>query len=143
MTSAVMVWVTIDRAMTDSEIMVVVPIEREHSCADEPRTIVIRGISRSIAGRYHVRGYGRDRCVILFQQVLDNVVADAGCAQPLYAFGVQDEVELAIPQKGHYRLIRNIALCQQDYVVEADRTLLRKRGCGIEHAACRQGGANG
>lgn len=143
MTSAVMVWVTIDRAMTDSEIMVVVPIEREHSCADEPRTIVIRGISRSIAGRYHVGGYGRDRCGILFQQVLDNVVADAGCAQPLYAFGVQDEVELAIPQKGHYRLIRNIALCQQDYVVEADRTLLRKRGCGVEHAACRQGGANG
>ena len=138
-----MVWVTIDRAMTDSEIMVVVPIEREHSCADEPRTIVIRGISRSIAGRYHVRGYGRDRCGILFQQVPDNVVADARRAQPLHGFGVQDEVELAIRQKGHYRLIRNIALCQQDYVVEANHTLLRKRRCGVEHAACHQGGANG
>ncbi len=138
-----MEWVTIDRAMTQSEIMVVVPTEREHRCADSPRTIVIRGISRAIAGRYHVRGLGRDRCGILIQQILDNVVADAGRTQPLYAFGVQDEVELAIPQKGHNRLIRNIALCQQDYVVEADHTLLRKRGCGVEHAACRQGDANG
>ena len=85
--------------------MVVVPTVREQRCADSPRTVVIRGIRRSIAGRYYVRGLGRDRSGILFQQVPDNVVADTGRAQPLYALGVEDEIELAIPQKGHYRLI--------------------------------------
>ncbi len=52
--SQVMIQSVMIGRVTESEIMVVIPSEREHRYPDEPRTVVIRGITRSIAARHHV-----------------------------------------------------------------------------------------
>ncbi len=81
-----MSWAMIQSVMigrvSEPEIMVVVPVVRESSYADEPGTVIIRRITGVVVYGSGVGRPHRIRGVRILQQVSDDFFTDSGFAQP-------------------------------------------------------------